>query len=154
MLQLLGSERQGDALDSSASCLPVARGHVPCPGRTNTLEAMLFLSRSRLSWEGTAAPFATPGSPQDLNKMRYEIILIYSAGVSSFQLRMLLSLPMLEHSEAQPQPRALPLCWGGQGQEERQRDGQMDTATFSLLVYFLFTVFFLFAGGKRQILFL
>lgn len=42
----------------SASCLPVARGRVPFPGRTRTLEAMLFLSRSRLGWEGTAALFA------------------------------------------------------------------------------------------------
>lgn len=47
-------------------------GRVPFPGRTHTLEAMLFLSRSRLGWEGTAA-LLPPGSPQDLNKMRYEI---------------------------------------------------------------------------------
>lgn len=32
--------------------------------------------------------------PQDLNKMKYKI-LIYSAGVSSFQLHVLLSLPGL-----------------------------------------------------------
>lgn len=47
---------------SASSCLPLARGHAPCPGRTCTLETSLFLSRS-CQGHGDCCPLP-PGVPR------------------------------------------------------------------------------------------
>lgn len=53
----------GEVPDCSASsCLPLARGHAPCPGRTCTLETLLFLSRS-CQGHGDCSPLP-PGVPR------------------------------------------------------------------------------------------
>lgn len=126
---------------------------MPCPGRTCTLETTtLFLSRSCVGC-GDCCPLP-PGGLQDLNKMKYEI-LIYSAGVSSFQLHVLLSLPgcgCRECSEMWPQLRAFPGLLGsaveGRGRRSiRETDRRMDRSchlfffVVAVLFYFLFTDF-------------
>lgn len=93
-------------------------------------------------------PFAT-WSPQDLNKMKYKI-LIYSAGVSSFQLHVLLSLPSCgcrECSEMWPQPRAFPGLLGSavEGRGRRSNRGTDRRTDRSCHLFFVcFILFFIY----------
>lgn len=108
-------------------------------------------------------PFAAR-SPQELNKERYEI-LIYSAGVSSFQLHVLLSRPgcgcrSVARCGPSPEPsldcQEAPGRAGAGGATEGRTDRQTEAATFFFffgLFYFIFYLQIFAEKEKQKILF-